>query len=74
VVDGDNGFLVPPRSADAIAQAALRLLEQPALAAAMGRRARERVVEHYDAHRVSVVMLAEMGVSTGAPQQEPVHA
>ena len=74
VVDGDNGFLVPPRSADAIAQAALRLLEQPALAAAMGRRARERVVEHYDAHRVSAVMLAEMGVSTDAPPQEPVHA
>ena len=36
---------------------------------------RERVVEHYDAHRVSAVMLAEMGVTAHAPPQEPVpHA
>ena len=74
VVDGHDGFLVPPRSAEAIARAALRFLEQPALAATMGRRARDRVVEHYDAHRVSAMMLAEMGVLAGAPPQEPVHA
>lgn len=74
VVDGHNGFLVPPRSADAVARAALLFYEQPALAATMGRHGRERAVEHYDARRVSAVMLSEMGVIAQPPPQESVHA
>lgn len=36
VVDGDNGFLVPIKDADALAQAMLRFIEQPELMTQMG--------------------------------------
>jgi glycosyltransferase involved in cell wall biosynthesis len=37
VHDGQNGYLVPPGDPDAMAEAMLRLLRDPALAAQMGR-------------------------------------
>ena len=43
IVDGDNGFLVPPRDAAAAAEAALRLLDDPDLASRMGAAGRQRV-------------------------------
>lgn len=43
VRDGDNGLLVPAADAAALAAALQRLLEDPALRAAMGRRGRERI-------------------------------
>lgn len=47
VVEGENGFLVPPSDADALAEAILRLLNNPALAQHMGAQARERVIAVY---------------------------
>ena len=41
VLEGVNGFLVPPRDAGALARAMRRFLEQPALVASMGARSRE---------------------------------
>ncbi len=43
VRDGANGFVVPERSAEALAGAIRRLAEDPALAERLGRRAREDV-------------------------------
>jgi len=47
ISDGDTGILVPPRDAGALANAIGRLVESPALAGAMGRRGRERVLSHF---------------------------
>src|SRR5689334_17499125 len=47
ISDGDTGILVPPRDAGALANAIGRLIESPALAGAMGRRGRERVLSHF---------------------------
>ena len=47
VVDGENGFLVPPGDAKVLANAIQRLLEEPHLARRFGQRAREYVVTRY---------------------------
>jgi len=62
VVDGDNGFLVPVKSVDALEAAMLRFLDDPGLANRMGRRAREVAEEKYDVHKVNAVMLSEMDI------------
>lgn len=43
ITDGETGLLVPPRNPDALAQAALRVLENPLRAKAMARAGRKRV-------------------------------
>jgi glycosyltransferase involved in cell wall biosynthesis len=48
VVAHDTGRLVPPFAADAYAEAALALLEDPAGRAALAARAREHVCRHFD--------------------------
>lgn len=60
VVDGDNGFLVPVKDADAdaLAQAMLRFIEKPELMAQMGQRSRSIAEEKYDVHKVNAQMLA----------------
>lgn len=45
--DGENGFLVPPRDAEALAQSLDRLLRDDSLRAEMGRRGAERVRDKY---------------------------
>jgi len=47
VVSSDVGILVPPRDADALADAIGRVLGDPAAAAAMGARGRERVCREF---------------------------
>jgi glycosyltransferase involved in cell wall biosynthesis len=63
VVDGDNGFLVPVRSVDALERAMRSFIENPALASRMGRRARRLAEDKYDVRKVNAVMLHEMGVA-----------
>ena len=63
VVDGDNGFLVPVRSVDALEQAMLRFINDQTLLPRMGRRARQIAEEKYDVHKVNAVMLREMGIA-----------
>lgn len=62
VVDGDNGFLVPVRSVDALAEAMARFITDPTLAARMGQRGRQLAEDKYDVHKVNTVMLKEMGL------------
>ena len=52
IADGENGFLVPPTDPEAAAGAALRLLNDPALAATMGAAGRRRVRPWDDAARL----------------------
>ena len=47
VTDGETGLLVPPRNPEALAQAILRVLENPARAKAMARAGRKRVEDHF---------------------------
>jgi glycosyltransferase involved in cell wall biosynthesis len=49
VVDGQSGFLVPPRQPKALAQAIVRLLVDPDLARQMGIAGRSRAEELFDA-------------------------
>jgi glycosyltransferase involved in cell wall biosynthesis len=61
VVDGDNGFLVPVKSVEALVQAMVRFIQDPALAPRMGARSRQIAEAKYDVHQVNAVMLREMG-------------
>lgn len=70
VADGENGFLVPVKSVDALADAMLEFIKDPALAARMGRRSRQIAEEKYDVDKVNAVMLREMGIT---PIKEQDH-
>lgn len=67
VIDGDNGYLVPVQSIDALVEAMQRFIDNPQLAARMGRRSREIAEDKYDVHKVNAVMLREMGIVPPAP-------
>ena len=62
VVEGDNGFLVPVKSAKALEQAMWKFIDQPELVERMGARSRALAEEKYDVHKVNEVMLREMGI------------
>ena len=47
ILEGETGLLVPPRNPDALAQAILRMLENPTRAKAMARAGRKRVEAHF---------------------------
>lgn len=66
VIEGDNGFLVPVQSVDALVDAMLKFIEDPALAPRMGRRSRQIAEDKYDVHKVNAVMLREMGITPAA--------
>jgi glycosyltransferase involved in cell wall biosynthesis len=53
VEDGVSGMLVPPREPEALAAAVGRLIENPTLAQAMGRAARQRAQEHFSLERLT---------------------
>lgn len=65
VIDGGNGLLVPPRDAPALADAIGRLLADPDLRAAMGRRGRELVEAQFSEERVVAQTLALYRELTG---------
>jgi glycosyltransferase involved in cell wall biosynthesis len=50
---GVNGFLVPPRNVPALAEAMLRFITDPSLAARMGAQSRAIAEQRYDARRVA---------------------
>jgi glycosyltransferase involved in cell wall biosynthesis len=52
VVDGETGLLVPPRDPPALAEAIVRILDDPELGRALAERARPRVVERYARERM----------------------
>jgi glycosyltransferase involved in cell wall biosynthesis len=62
VSEGENGFLVPPRDADALAEAMRRFITRPELTIALGARSRRIAQERFDVHRVNAAMLEAMGL------------
>jgi glycosyltransferase involved in cell wall biosynthesis len=60
VIDGHNGYLVPPRDSKALSHAMHRFLDDPSLALIMGKRSRRIAVEKYDVDKVNEVILREM--------------
>lgn len=62
VVDGDNGFLVPVKDVNALADAMIKMVATPGLAASMGERSRRIAEEKYDVHKVNAAMLEGMGI------------
>lgn len=53
VAEGENGFLVPPRNAGALAAAMERFILDPTLASRMGPASRALACRRYDVHRVN---------------------
>ena len=53
VADGENGFLVPVRNPEALADAMLRFLESPDLVRSMGKRSRDIAESRFDAHKIN---------------------
>lgn len=62
VVEGENGYLVPVRDSEALANAMLHCIENPDDVSAMGTVSRQIAVNKYDVHKVNQVMLKEMGI------------
>ncbi len=62
VVNGENGFLVPVKSVEALVQAMENFIQQPDLIQDMGQQSRAVAVNKYDVHRVNAHMIREMGM------------
>lgn len=62
VIEGENGFLVPIKNADALVQAMERFIVQPELIEKLGKRSREIAEEKYDVHKVNAVIMKTMGL------------
>lgn len=62
IVDGESGILVPVRSSQAVAAAALRLIETPDLLPRLAFAGRVRAETLYDARRVAAQMLEILGL------------
>lgn len=60
IEDGGNGFIVPPRDSQALAEAMARFVAQPGLVEEMGKRSRKLAEEIYDVRRVNRLLLGEM--------------
>jgi glycosyltransferase involved in cell wall biosynthesis len=53
VVDGETGYLVPSQNPPQLADAIVKLCQQPDEWATIGRSGRDRVVEHFDVQRMT---------------------
>ncbi|GEQ99011.1 glycosyl transferase [Iodidimonas gelatinilytica] len=64
VEEGVNGFLVPVRDPEALADAMIRFIEQPELCVTMGRESRHMAEERFDVHKINRHILTAMGIAT----------
>jgi len=62
VVQGVNGFLVPPRDVDALVAAMERFILQPDLIITMGQASRKLAEERFDVHKINRLILQAMGI------------
>lgn len=62
VVDGVNGFIVPPFDGVALSRAMLKFLKNQDLIVRIGLESRRMAREKYDVHRVNEQMLKAMGL------------
>ena len=71
VIDGETGYLVPPRDPEAVASRCAELLRQPVLRGRMSRRGQRRVESFTWLH---VARLAEAAYSRALGQRAPLAA
>jgi glycosyltransferase involved in cell wall biosynthesis len=71
IESGLNGYIVPPRDADALAAAMELFLERPELVAEMGARAYKTAVERFSVERVNEILLSTMRLRAGTPSRPP---
>jgi glycosyltransferase involved in cell wall biosynthesis len=64
VIQYGNGFLVPARDVDALAEAMERFIVNPELVPRMGAESRWLAEERFDVERVDATLLREMGLAT----------
>jgi len=62
VIPGENGFLVPVRDSEALAQSMKELCREPERIPAMGLRSRDIAEERYDVHKVNECIKDAMGL------------
>ncbi len=62
VVEGSNGFMVPPRDPEALAAAMRHFIENPRDIAKMGAESRKLAEERFDVHRQNNRLLGYMGL------------
>ena len=62
VQPGRNGFLVPARNTQALAEAMERFILEPGLIVSMGREGRALAEEKYDVRKVNALILTTMGL------------
>lgn len=62
VVDGINGFLVPVRESEAVADAMRKFIDSPHLISQMGAQSRRIAEEKYDVRKVNAQMMEAMGL------------
>lgn len=60
VIDGENGFLVQPKSADELTRAMEKLVQDPEQMKVMGQVSLQRAREDFDVHKVNAIMLENM--------------
>jgi glycosyltransferase involved in cell wall biosynthesis len=63
VTEGENGFLVAPRDADALYRAMIRFVDEPSLIPAMGAASRRLAERKYDVRQVNADLLRYAGLS-----------
>jgi glycosyltransferase involved in cell wall biosynthesis len=63
VEEGVNGFLVPVRDADALADAIERFIANPSLVERMGRASRRLAEQRFDVHRINAEILRVMEIA-----------
>jgi glycosyltransferase involved in cell wall biosynthesis len=62
VIEGENGYLVPPRDADGLAATMAQFVRDPSLAVRMGERSRQLAVARFDVTKVNATLLSTMGL------------
>lgn len=63
VIDGFNGFLVPVRDVEALAEKMMRFIEHPQLIETMGQASRKLAEERFDVHKINTRLLQVMGLA-----------
>ena len=74
VVDGENGFLVPVRDVEALAERMIRFIEEPALIETMGWAARRLAEERFDVRRINARILEILGIASVPAPASPCKA
>jgi glycosyltransferase involved in cell wall biosynthesis len=71
VEEGVNGFKVPVRDPQALAEALLRFIDNPELIAEMGAESRRIAEERFDVHQINAVIMEVVGLSGHARLDAP---